>query len=341
MAITEIYVDPSQGGGGAGTIGNPYGDLEAAIVAETFDTTNGTRINIKAGVDHVLTAELETSLADTVSTPAWNPTATAPLVFQGYTTAAGDGGQGGISGGGLVGIISTARDYISFIDLHLHNCGSNNIIVGDDQSAVINCELDNSTASAIAIDENGIVVGNYIHNIGTNGVVGCLNNSYIAFNYFENGTNNFDYCIINCAGTALRNICNIDGASNGIEGTNLTVINNSIFSNGGTGTGVEVRNNLRFNVVSNNLVEGFSGTGGIGFDFSTGTGQARVFGGNSVYNNATNFVASTQADPIYDFATDNEVLTASPFTDAASGDFSPVDTGSVKEGSVPAAVGNV
>ena len=54
MAITEVYVDPSiAADSGAGTVGDPYGDLEYAIEQTTFDTTNGTRVNIKIGRAHV------------------------------------------------------------------------------------------------------------------------------------------------------------------------------------------------------------------------------------------------------------------------------------------------
>ena len=55
MALTEIYVDPSiAADSGTGTIGDPFGDLEYAIEQTTFDTTNGTRLNVKAGTDDFL-----------------------------------------------------------------------------------------------------------------------------------------------------------------------------------------------------------------------------------------------------------------------------------------------
>ncbi len=58
MALTEIYVDPAiAADSGAGTEGSPYGDLEYAIEQETFDLTNGTRVNIKAGTDELTKKE--------------------------------------------------------------------------------------------------------------------------------------------------------------------------------------------------------------------------------------------------------------------------------------------
>lgn len=87
MALTEIYVDPSiAGDSGAGTIGDPYGDLEYAIEQITFDTSNGNRINIKAGTDEVLAVELGAA----ISGASISPSETAPLIFQGYTTTAGE-----------------------------------------------------------------------------------------------------------------------------------------------------------------------------------------------------------------------------------------------------------
>ena len=126
MALTELYVDPSiAADSGAGTIGDPYGDLEYCLEQEDYDLTNGIRVNIKAGTDEVVAAELSVAMASTAApgkSVAWVPTQAAPCVFQGYTTAAGDGGKGGISGGGSVSIYSdTALDFVHFVDLQQHH----------------------------------------------------------------------------------------------------------------------------------------------------------------------------------------------------------------------------
>ena len=129
MAISEIYVDPSiAADSGTGTIGDPFCDLEYAIEQTTFYTTNGTRVNVKAGTDEVLAAVINTAMADTGTTVAWVPAIAAQMIVQGYTAAAGDGGIGGISGGGSIGIMTTDQ-FVSFIDMHLHNCGIFNLFV--------------------------------------------------------------------------------------------------------------------------------------------------------------------------------------------------------------------
>lgn len=341
MAFTEIYVDPSiAADSGAGTIGDPFGDLEYAIEQTTFDTTNGTRVNIKTGTDEVLAANLATALANTTTTPAWVPTAAAPCIFQGYTSAAGDGGIGGISGGGSVSVLLSATlDYISLIDLHLHNTGANTIIDLDNNCSVIGCELDNATTFGLRLDLDCVAMNNYIHNVGGTGLE--LGGGVIAFNRIENGTTSVTHAINAVTGDVLiyRNIIKISGTSNGIlAGTNSWVMSNSVFSDGGTGYGIAPNAANRYLMaVMNNVVEGFSGTGGIGFDMGTLSGTVIVhYSGNSAYDNATEFVAPNRA--IY--SSGNETLSATPFTDAVNGDFAPVDTGSIKEGVVPAFIGD-
>jgi len=340
MALTEVYVNPalaSDTGDGLSDA-TAFGDLEYAIEQTTFDTTDGTRVNIKAGTDEILAAELDAALADTSVSIAWTPTENAQLVFQGYTTVAGDGGQGGISGGGSVEIISTTRDYISFVDLHLHNTGSSTVLTIDDQSAVINCEIDNSTASGISCGNNCTIFHNYIHNIGAAGVANAIRSASISFNYFENGTNDFANAIANCQGVIYRNILVLSGASNGIQLADQTsVIQNTIYSDGGTGHAILDTSAAQATCILNNLIEGFSGASGVGIDLSDHNFGVRAYGGNAVFDCATAYIAPENTS--YDLG-DNETLTASPFTDAAGGDFSPVDTGNVKEGALPQAWSN-
>ena len=64
---TELYVDPSiAADSGAGTIGDPYGDLEYCIEQETFDLTNGTRINGLRAAEHPVVPGDRIELGDVV-----------------------------------------------------------------------------------------------------------------------------------------------------------------------------------------------------------------------------------------------------------------------------------
>lgn len=338
MAYTEIYVDPSiAADSGAGTVGDPYGDLEHAIVQTTFDTTNGTRVNIKAGTDEVLVADLLTSLDDTSVSIAWAvPGPQAPFVFQGYSTAAGDGGIGGISGGGAVSIFNKAtQDFIVFRDLHLHNTGANNILTFDDKCRVENCELNNTSAKAIDCDSLNMIFRNYIHDIGAEGIISNFGaDNFIAWNYLKNGTKSFTTAIDIIGGMTFSNIISLSGTSVGISlGNASSAISNSIYGGGGSGKGVTGRTSSQINSVINNLVTDFSASGGFGIHMSNATVTLQTWGANSFYNNDTDVTAISNGQPI--LLTANETLVASPFTDAAGGDFSPVDTGTVKEGSYP------
>lgn len=338
MAYSEIYVDPSiAADSGTGTVGDPFGDLEYAIEQTTFDTTNGTRINVKAGTDEVLAAEIGSAMDNSVTTPAWVPTFAAQCVIQGYTSTAGDGGVGGISGGGSVGILNDAtKNGIVFIDMHLHNTGANPVLDMNDNCTVIDCEVDNSTSVGIRGDAELFVDQCHIHNIGNAGVSAF--GPVVTRCLFENGTNTFTNCI-ESTGTDIsvysRNIIKIGGASNGMEVSSKAIVtHNSIWSDGGTGSGIILDGtNRAIWEISNNIVAGFSGAGGVGYDLGDTTSEVFIYGANASYNNTTHY--NTTLNRVYTLG-DNETLTASPFTDPSTNDFSPVDTGNIKEGSRPA-----
>lgn len=341
MAISEIYVDPSiAADSGTGTVGDPFGDLQYAIIQTTFDTTNGTRVNIKAGTEEVLTAGLEVAIADTSVSVAWVPSRTAPMIFQGYTTAAGDGGMGVISSGGATQAIldNATLDYVSFIDLELHNTGLARILRLDDGCSIIRCKIHNA-GNGVTMGDNAVIMGCHYYDVAVE-VILLENEGYAAFNIVDTitGTRTAT-AAISCGNTgsvAYRNIIKVDGATDGIKMVNKnSVISNSVYSAGGTGRGIyATAANLDQMVCINNLVEGFSGTGGDGIDFSVGGIRMPVYGGNSVYDCAT---AYNNPAIIIESYGGNETLSASPFTDPTNNDFSPVDTGSVKEGVTPSA----
>jgi hypothetical protein len=72
---------------------------------------------------------------------------------------------------------------------------------------------------------------------------------------------------------------------------------------------------VKKNIVTNNIIEGFSGSGGKGIEL-TGVNRDNVVGNNGFYNNATNISGT----PEYALGTD-VTYSASPFVDAANGDF--------------------
>jgi hypothetical protein len=348
MAITEVYVDPSiAADSGTGTIGDPYGDLEYAIEQTTYDTSNGTRINVKAGTAEVLAADLDTAFADIVTTAAWNPTDRRyPAIIQGYTAAAGDGGIAQIDTNGNGFYNNGTRDIMHFVDLDIYGgCGANKLINCDQYCIIRNCELQGPCTASQFIDIGGysLIDHCYIHNnnvttdvvfVSTTGA--AIRNSTIVVGSGEDPTR-----IVNLSsGTSCHNNIIIVNDANSIDGIRLTnggkCWSNSIYSSvAGTGWGIVSDTTSSPQLCANNLVEGFSGTGGRGI--SIASSNVETFG-NAVYNCTTAYTFTNDAAP-GSYWGDNETLTASPFTDAASNDFSPVDTGNVKEGALPQTFG--
>lgn len=315
MALTDSYVDPSiAGNSGAGTIGDPWGDIQYGLDQVTRDGTNGDRFNILTGTDEILAAALSLATYGT-------PTAAARLQFQGYTAAAEDGGIGGISGNGSLTMMAAAGlDFISFVDMHLHNSGSATILALDNNITLENCEIDNTSGRGVNVDVAARVVNCYFHNIGNTGLE--TQSCFAYGNYFANGTNQFTTTILVTAGEVVGNVLNLSGsanASNGIAyGDNSWIVGNSIWCAAGTGHGILPAAAAELSItILNNIVEGFSGVSGVGIELSADD-LITIYGFNACFNNATNFAVS--ASIMTDLG-NNDVLVASPFTDPASDDF--------------------
>lgn len=311
MAISQYYCDPSIGGdSGTGTSGNPYGDLQYALNQITRNSTDGDQINIKSGTDEVLSAALSTASYGT-------PTDSAPLIFRGYTSVAGDGGIGGISGAGSYSLFATTTlEYIVLWDLHIHNSGSVPVVDLDRHVHVINCEINNSSDDGLELGAYGTVIGCYIHDCGALGA-DVSYASLVTHCYFKNdGTNDFTYAVdVPNGGVIQYSIIDIDGASGGVniaQNTNR-VMNNIIYSNGGTGIGVNAP--LDKSLIYSNYIEGFSGTGGKGINVG---GNATMVRNNRYYNNTTHSTMSSSVVQHYD----NTVLSSSALADPSNGDFS-------------------
>lgn len=310
--LTNYFVDPGGGSDvtGDGTIGTPWATVQHALDTITRNATDGDRVNIKAGTADVLGATLSLATYGT-------PTAAAPLIFQGYTATADDGGQGELDGGGAVGIWATASTGVSFVDLKLGNCGAADIIDTKDYGVCANCELHHS--SGFAVDA-----------VGPFEVVGCYIHDMTGATVIDHGPNVYG-CYINVAVTtsvimvtgnkrASGNIIYVAGADTSVNGIHLvghgaSADGNIVYSsNANTSSGIWGQ--YGYAVIVNNIVVGWSGAGGEGLNCDT----LSYRGANAFYNNTT-----AQSAPAgkwdYRFA-DDVTLAADPFTDAANGDFS-------------------
>lgn len=252
-------------------------------------------------------------------------------MFSGYTSAANDGGIGGISGNGSLAMIAGTPVFVMFKDMHLHNCGSAVIVTLGNGGTLLNCELNNTSGNAASIT-SGYIINSKFHDIGGAGIVGT-SQLFIYGNFFKNGAKSFTTAIAPTGSSSYAgfNIVSIGGSSNGISmiQTGCTIINNSIYSSGGTGTGIiGPTNSGRNQTILNNIMEGFSGAGGEGIIIATG--HAAIYGNNKFYNNATH--ESITANISVNLG-NNTALGASPFASPATDNFM-VDT-SVKAGAYP------
>jgi hypothetical protein len=322
VAVTETYVDPAiASNSGTGTIGDPYGDLQYALDTLTRDATNGDRINIKAGTDEVLAAALSLTTYGT-------PTQAAPLIIQGYTSAAGDGGIGGISGAATYGMFAVATlDFITLIDLHMHNSGTADIVALDDNIVVIRCHVNNTTGSGVNVDIQSKVLGCYVHDCGSaagKSLIDVGDRSAAIGNWILNddGSSNTISLGVGAFSVAAHNIIKVTSASTSTSAAAINtstsdgalIYGNSIYANGRASIGISAAGggSSYEHVVINNIVEGFSGVGGVGIRV---VGYAAI--GNAAYNNTTNYDLSG----INGLSENNDTLSGSAFVDATNNDF--------------------
>lgn len=316
MAITDYYVDPAiNANSGTGTIGDPYGDLQYALNTATRDATNGNRFNIKAGTAEVMASAISLATYGT-------PTAAAPLVFQGYTSAAGDGGIGEINNGGAnVSVFdNTGIAAIHFVDMKLGNCGSARILRMAGPSFLTNCEIHTTTnAEAVRITSATTVARCRFHTLDQIALVMQGGGTVYSCNFA--GSYSAGALYFQGAGIALANIFSLTSGGRGIvldsTGGNSVVVLNAFYAVSGTGIGLRFDGaTLPVNLVANNIFAGFSGAGGSAV---TGSSIRRLAlsAKNAYYNNTTNKTSVVIWNDLGDVT-----LTNAPFTNAAGGDFS-------------------
>lgn len=337
-ALTQVYVDPSiNANTGSGTIGSPYGDLQYAFNTKTRDSTNGDQFNIKVGTPEVLTAALSLSTYGT-------PTNNAPCVISGYTSTANDGGQAEITGNnGNFNIFAGGRSYMTWKHLKLHDTGTASVMIaGATGTQFIECEIHDTDLDAIGNNTSSVLVtGCNIYDFGRHGIQ--ASRLIATLNWVVNGnttgraidiqhpnadsigTISDNFIIVTANGNAIN--VGSEGQTlirgNAILCTDPTNTKRGIFDQGG-GT------------ILDNLIEGFSGTGGAAIENNGAAGEIWLLGYNSYYN-----CTATPLD-LGDVRVNlghNEDLVASPFAKSGSltfanrwAYFAPVNVGSVLGG---------
>ncbi|HUW09558.1 MAG TPA: hypothetical protein VM537_07485, partial [Anaerolineae bacterium] len=213
---------------------------------------------------------------------------------------------------------ATTHDGVHLVDLHIHTAGANAIVHLDSWCAVVNCEVEGNTGANFGIDVNSgstiarchvhdcaypiaatrsVVFGNFVEDTVvaiTRGIT-ANNETVVVGN------------VIKLATVAAIGIYSVTGGG-------AHIIGNSIY-NSAAGTGAGISLNIVSGSIINNVIEGFSGTGGDDVDF--GSDPVPVVVGNAYYNCTNHF--TNQVATAY--AANNDELAASPFTAPGTNDF--------------------
>lgn len=343
-ARTNYYVDPAiAANSGTGTIGDPFGDLQYALNTVTRDSTNGDQFNIKAGTAELLSSALSLATYGNPHSGSFG----APLVFRGYTSAANDGGQGEISCQGNNISVLDAFSSVHWLDMKLGNCGTTWVLGASQSCLIFNCEFHSSRYGVMSATSGLLgsgVFGCYFHDCTLNSLDLAGNFTAIG-NYISQSAGT---SAINLAGgSSIRsiehNIISVSGSVHGIlaAGYYWRIRHNSILSAGGTGTGIRATGDFAgYGAFAfSNLIEGFSGVGGVGILANSTAQLDAVLAANAVYNCTTTYSVADQQLPNDG---SNETLSATPFAKSGSNTFAnrftyfaPQSVGSVLTGAFP------
>lgn len=326
----EIYVDPAiNANSGTGTSGDPYGDVQYAL-----DNINhggdGARINVKAGTAEVL-ASGGLTLATYFSTNG-APGATEPIIIQGYTSTAGDGGIAEFTGTANSAPFWTAAttsgadtDNAAFIDLKITTAQASGYAINIDNNVTIQRVELISNHGGIDID-SGVVDGCKISYVDSGGILGAFGAVAATNNYLVQTSGTLVSAITTC-NPVSGNICNARSATVAasvvinVASAGAVAINNTVIANISSGTsnasGIRIASPSCF--VSNNYIEGFNGTNNEAIDI-TSASTCSVIANNAFYGNVANV---TDAGLITTTIGSTASLSASGVTNAASADFTP------------------
>jgi len=271
MAITQYYVSPASGNDttGNGSSGTPWATVQKALNTITRNATDGDQINVQAGGTDTLSAALSLATYGT-------PTAAAPLIIRGYTSAANDGGIGVISGGGNYAVLSNyALDHVYLLDLHLTNAGSNFVVQLHDYCAIVNCEIDTNGGdvySCVQLTGLSRIERCYVHDAAAHGIK-LTGAGQALYNYVEDcgdAATKYQISLEGVGAQARENVCRAPATASGIYANSYggVVSGNTIRSaTNGAGKGLNVAGVSNLTLI-NNVIEGFSGAGGTGITFN-------------------------------------------------------------------------
>lgn len=340
---TQYYVDTVDGDdGNAGTSpgsGNAWATLKHAIeTGITRDTTNGDQINVYAPVgtpDDYSTGDP----AIAISSYAAAATADASLIIRGVESDGSTPAIAYLTCSGRYLILDTAFDCCRLINLSIVGGSATGLFELDRNILIYGCLFDNTAGGAVvSIDgaDNSAVYHSDIQ--GASGNAYLLNMQFgglVVGNYIHERAN------------SCRGVNNCAFADGNIVHLNSTNANGSGFLHNNSGANFDARNNIILNDaagvtggidlllaggrLTNNYIEGWSGTGG--YDIKPpASGNIILAAHNRSFNNTNDFAFGD-----VDLAIDNSVTSASGVTDRAAGNYAP--TSELREIGYPLVIG--
>jgi len=293
MARSEYYVRPTNGNDtNAGTShAAAWKTVQHALDTITMDSTDGDRINICD--ESTLTLASVWSL-----TPYGNP-GKKGLIFQGYTSAAGDGGIFYVDANLQKVLNHSGHDYISLIDGKITNWDVANLAIRLDNGCnLINMrfESDGSQVKVVRLDNEGIIQGCVFKGLKDDATT--AKNIQLA-NYFTFINNYVEVPEDNIgiqagkASSIIGNMFVLDpSADTGLKLNNAShalVANNTFLASAScSGKGISLAGTITYGgTIINNYFEGFSDSG-YGIYGSHANNINLLLSNNYYYNNTTN-----------------------------------------------------
>jgi len=299
MATVHYYVDPVNGSdGNAGTSdATAWQTINYAITNTSGTSTQITQVNLKSNGTHTLTAQ------PTLSGGGNN----GAHVLRGYDSVAGDGGIATIDGNGLYGI--TMNTYSCAADLYMTNRGTGDFLTNgyaDSSIRIFNCGFNGATGKAIDFSNASAysVERCYFTNVSITVQTDDPIETTVSSCFVQDGdTTQLTDGALSASVNLVGNMVYVTGTRSGIVGdyssARRIVRNNSVFSDGGTGTGHRPNSNSSATQFEcNNAIEGFSGTNGRGFG-TANTPRNLSYHNNVAYDNYTNYDTGVETNNLW------------------------------------------
>ena len=300
MATVHYYVDPVNGSdGNAGTSdATAWQTINYAITNTAGTSTQITQVNLKSNGTHTLTATAALSGGGNLGAH----------VLRGYSSVAGDGGIATIDCDALYGI--SMLDYSAAADLYMINRGTGSFLVGaysDKEIRVFNCGFNGATGNAIDFSNNAsyAVERCYFTNVSITVQTDADIETTVSRCFAQDGdTTQFTTSAFSSQMNLIGNMAYVTGTRSGLttiyNGSKKITRNNSVFSDGGTGTGInQAGNSTAAQITANNAVEGFSGAGGHGMSQNVSNFRLHQNINNVVYGNHTDYDTGVETNNLW------------------------------------------